>query len=54
MTPIGYRMKRRAMMVMVTVVVHPVEVLLAGAVVVVWQKEVEARWCVTTVTKPGI
>ena len=41
-------------MVMVTVVVHPAEVLLAGTVVVVWPDKAEARLCATTVTKPGI
>ena len=54
MTPIGYKMKHRAMMVMVTAVVHPVEVLLEDVVMVVWQEEAEARLYVTTVTKPGI
>ena len=35
MMPIGYKMKHRAMMVMVTAVVHPVEVLLEDVVAVV-------------------
>ena len=54
MTPLRYKMKHRAMMVMVTAVVHPVEVLLEDVVVVVWQEEAKARLCVTTITKPGI
>ena len=51
---IGYKMRDRAMMVMVTVVVHQVEVLLQVMVEVVWSKEEEARLCVTTVTRLGI
>ena len=51
---IGYRMRDREMMAMATVVVHQVEVLLEVVVEVVWPEEVEARLCVTTVTKPGI
>ena len=47
-------MRDRAMMAMVTAVVHQVEVLLAVVVMVVWPKEEEARLCVTTVTRPGI
>ena len=39
------------MMATVTGVVPPVGVLLE--VVVVWQDEAEASWCVTTVTKSG-
>ena len=54
MTPIGYKIRDRATMAMVTVVVHHVEVLLEGMVVVVWLEEEEARLCVTTVTKLGI
>ena len=54
MTPIGYKMRDRAMMAMVTVVVHPVEVLLEVMVVVEWPEEEEARLCVTTVTRTGI
>ena len=54
MMPIGYKMRDRAMMAMVTVVVHQVEVLLEVVVEVVWPKEEEARLCVTTVTRPGI
>ena len=54
MTPIGYKMRDRAMMAMVTAVVHQVEVLLEVMVVVVWLEEEEARLCVTTVTRPGI
>ena len=46
MTLIGYKMRDKAMMAMVTVVVHQVEVLL--------EVVVEARLCVTTVTKPRI
>ena len=51
---IGYKMKDRAMMAMVTAVVHQVEVLLDFVVEVVWSKEEEARLFVTTVTRPGI
>ena len=47
-------MRDRAMMAMVTAVVHQVEVLLEVVVVVVWPKEEEARLCVTTVTRLGI
>ena len=53
-TPIGYKMRDRAMMAMVTAVVHQVEVLLEVMVMVVWSEEEEARLCVTTVTRPGI
>ena len=51
---IGYKMRDRAMMAMVTVVVHQVEVLLEVVVEVVWLEEVKARSCVTTVTRSGI
>ena len=51
---IGYKMTDRAMMAMVTTVVHQKEVLLEVVVEVVWPKEEEAMWCVTTVTRPGI
>ena len=51
---IGFKMRDRAMMAMVTMVVHQVEVLLEVVVEVVWSEEVEARLCVTTVTRPGI
>ena len=54
MTPTGCKMKDRVMMDTVIRVVPMVGVLLEVAVVVVWQKEAEARWCVTTVTKLGI
>ena len=54
MMPIGYKMRDRAMMAMVTVVVHQVEVILELVVVVVWSEEEEAGLCVTTVTGPGI
>ena len=46
MTSIGYNMRDRAMMDMVTVVVHQVEVLLEVMVEVVWSEEEEARLCV--------
>ena len=42
------------MMAMATAVVHPVEVILEAAAVVVWLAEVAARWCVITATKLGI
>ena len=51
---IGYKMKDRAMMAMATVVVHQVEVLLEVVVEVVWPEEVEAKLCVTTITRPSI
>ena len=54
MMPTGCKMRDRVMMATVTGVVPPVGVLLEVVVVVVWQEEVDARWCVTTVTKPGI
>ena len=50
----GYKMRDREMMAMVTVVVHQVEVILEVVVEVVWPEEVEARLCVTTITRPGI
>ena len=52
--PIGYKMRDRVMMAMFTRVVPPVGVLLEVMVMVFWQEEAEVRWCVTTVTKPGI
>ena len=51
---IGYKMRDRAMMAMATTVVHQVEVLLEVVVEVVWPDEEEARFCITTVTRPGI
>ena len=54
MTHIGYNMRDRVMMAMVAKVVHQVEVLLEVVVEVVWPEEEEARWCVTTVTRPCI
>ena len=52
--PTGYKMRDRAMMAMVTIVVHQVEVLLEVMVVVVWPEEEEARLYVTIVTRLGI
>ena len=54
MMPTGCKMRDRVMMAMVTGVVPLVGVILEVVVVVVWQEEAEAKWCVTTVTKPGI
>ena len=54
MTPIGYKMRDRAMMAMVTAVVHQVEVLLEVMVVVVCLEEVEARLCAITVIRQDI
>ena len=54
MMPIGYKMRDKAMMDMVTVVVHQVEVLLEVGVMVVWLEEDEARLCVIIVTRPDI
>ena len=51
MTLIGYKMMHKEMMDMVTV---KVEVLLEVVVMVVWPKEVEARWCAITVIKQDI
>ena len=51
---IGYKMRDRAMMAMVTAMVHQVEVLLEVVVEVVWPEEEEDRLCVTTITRPGI
>ena len=42
------------MMAMATAVVQQVEVLLEVVVEVVWPEEVEARLCVTSVTRLGI
>ena len=53
-TPIGYKMRDKAMMAMVTMVVHQEEVLLEVMVEVVWSEEVKVRLCVTTVTRPSI
>ena len=54
MTPTGCKMRDRVMTVMATGVVSSVGVLLEVLVVVVWQEEAEAQWCVTTVTKMSI
>ena len=51
---IGYKTMDKAMMDMVTVVVHQVEVLLEVVVVVVCLEEVEARLCAITVTRQDI
>ena len=53
-TPIRYKMRDRAMMAMVTAVVHQVEVLLEVMVMVVWLAEDAVRWCVITITRPDI
>ena len=54
MMPIGYKMRDKAMMAMVTTVVRQVEVLLEVLVVVVWLVEDEIRWCVIIVTRLDI
>ena len=54
MTLTGYKMMGKAMMAMVTAVVHQVEVLLEVMVVVVWLVGDAVRWCVITVTRPDI
>ena len=54
MTPTGYKMKGRIVMATVTRVMPLEGVLLEVAAVVVWPDKVEARSCVTTVTKLGI
>ena len=51
---IGYKMMAKAMMDMVTMVVHQVEELLEVVVVVVWLVEVEARLCSITITRQDI
>ena len=48
---IGYKTMHKAMMDMVTVVVHQVEVILKVVVVVVCLEEVEARLCAITITR---
>ena len=48
---IGYKMMTKAMMDMVTVVVHQVVKLLEVVVVVVWLGEDEARLCAINVTR---
>ena len=53
-TPIGYKMRDRAMMAMVTAVVHLVEVVLEAVIVVAWLEEVVVRWCVITATMVDI
>ena len=51
---IGYKIRDRAMMAMVTAVVHQVEVLLEVVVMVVWLAEDEAKLCAITVTRQDI
>ena len=51
---IGYKTMAKAMMDMVTMVVHQVMELLEVVVVVVWLEEEEARLCVITVTRQDI
>ena len=51
---IGYKTMDKAMMDMVIVVVHQVEVLLEVVVMVVWLEEDEAGLCVITVTRKDI
>ena len=51
---IGYKTMAKAMMDMVTVVVHQVEELLEVVVVVVWLAEDEAKLCAITVTRKDI
>ena len=51
---IGYKTMHKAMMDMVTMVVHQVEVLLEVVVVVVFLEEVEARLCAITVIRQDI
>ena len=51
---IGYKMMAKAMMDMVTVVVHQVAELLEVMVVVVWLAEDEARLCAITITRKDI
>ena len=51
---IGYKMRDRAMMAMVSAVVHQVEVLLEVVAVVVFPREKEVRWCDIIVTKWAI
>ena len=51
---IGYKMMHKAMMDMVTMVVHQVEVILEVVVVVVCLEEVEARLCAITVIRKAI
>ena len=51
---IGYNPMHKAMMDMVTVVVHQVEVLLEVVVVVVCLEEVKARLCAITIIRQDI
>ena len=51
---IGYKTKHKAMMDMVTVVVHQVADLLEVVVMVVWLAEDKARLCATIVTRQDI
>ena len=52
--PIGYKMRDKVMMVMVTTVVHQVEVVLEAVVMVAWLAEAVVRWCVITATRLDI
>ena len=54
MTPIGYKMRDREMMAMVTTVVHQVEEPLEAMVMGVWPVEDEVSWCAITVTSMEI
>ena len=51
---IGYKMMAKAMMDMVTTVVHQVVEILEVMVMVVWPAKVEARLCAITVTRQDI
>ena len=51
---IGYKTMHKAMMDMVTMVVHQVEVLLEVTVMVVCLEEVEARLCAITLIRQDI
>ena len=51
---IGYKTMAKAMMDMVTMVVHQVAELLEVMVVVIWLVEDEARLCAITITKQDI
>ena len=51
---IAYKTMAKAMMDMVTVVVHQVEEILEVMVEVVWLAEDEARLCAITVTRQDI
>ena len=51
---IGYKTMHKAMMDMVTMVVHQVEVIVEVVVVVVFLEEVEARLSSITVIRQGM